>query len=88
MLFYALSTENQWIMRYSSMVRSLAALAAVLTTVACFAADPAIAIQIRMIAGDDASYPSGSQAATGLTVEITDDQGRLCVLTRMTVAVR
>ena len=38
-------------------------LVAVLTTATCFAADPTIAIQIRLISGEN------------LTVEVTDDQG-------------
>jgi hypothetical protein len=38
-------------------------LVAVFLTATCFAADPAIAIQIRMLSGD------------GVTVEVTDDQG-------------
>jgi hypothetical protein len=41
-------------------------LVAVLMAVTCFAADPALAIQLRMIAGD---------SDRGLTVEVTDDQG-------------
>src|SRR5271165_1491862 len=38
-------------------------LVAVLMAATCFAADPAIAIQIRIVAGEN------------LTVEVTDDQG-------------
>lgn len=53
---------------------SCALLVAACTTAAEITPSPLI-LQIRVVEGDGASYPAGSRAIRGLTVEVTDEAG-------------